>query len=368
MALRVIPRCTLTELFAADENPGKFASGLNVYVRRTPNGRRRHDRHVTFFPKRNQVLTIKRFYNMIIGEMKLKKLVIYAMAISVFFYGSVILPREKSDQPVNQHQETDTEQQEKTEKEPSFFKCVLQDQGKILTSPLRIKGKDLLLWGGVALVTGVLIANDESIYRDIKEFQGKHQWVDDISPKVTKLGLGEWNLGIAGAFYLGGLLFKDKKAKETARLTVMTLIHTGIVVQLGKHLCGRQRPSWDNGRDHWAGPAGFFKRYEEGQIAHYDAFPSGHTITIFGTATVIGEMYKKTVWVPLLSYSLATMCGLSRITEDTHWLSDVFLGAALGYAIGKYIVKKRNRLGKSHLNVIPTVHSQHIGVSINYAF
>jgi len=255
------------------------------------------------------------------------------------------------------------------DKEPGFFKSVLQDEGKILTSPLRMKGKDFLIWGGVGIITGILIANDESIYREFKEFQSKNDWVDDLSPKVTKLGLGEWNLGIAGLFYLGGLAFKDKRAKETARLTLMTFIHTGVVVQIGKHFTGRQRPSWDNGKDYWAGPDGFFKRYETGQLAHYDAFPSGHTITIFGTATVVAEMYKKTVWVPVLSYTLASLCGLSRITEDTHWLSDVFLGAVLGYAIGKYVVKKRNRLGRrSKVNVFPIAGSQRIGLSFNYSF
>ena len=289
--------------------------------------------------------------------MKMKKITIFLVMAMILFNAPLMPADETADESGN-----------KTEKEPRFFKTVLQDQGKILTSPFRMKGKDFLLWGGVALVTGVLIANDETIYREIKEFQQKNEWVDDISPKVTKLGLGEWNLGIAGAFYLGGLLFKDKKAKETARLTLMTFIHTGIVVQIGKHLTGRQEPKWDNGKDHWAGPAGFFKRYKEGEISHYDAFPSGHTITIFGTATVVAEMYKKTIWVPVLSYSLAAACGLSRITEDTHWLSDVFLGAVLGYAIGKYIVKKRNRLGKSKLNFYPIANSQQIGINVQYVF
>ncbi len=282
---------------------------------------------------------------------------IFLIVVMIFF-----------NRPLRPADETADESNYKAGKEPRFFKAVLQDQGKILSSPFRMKGKDFLLWGSVALVTGALIVKDEAIYREIKKFQEKNEWVDDISPKVTKLGLGEWNLGITGAFYLGGLLFKDKKAIETARLTLMTFIHTGIVVQLGKHLTGRQRPSWDNGKDHWAGPAGFFKRYKEGEISHYDAFPSGHTITIFGTATVVAEMYKKTIWVPVLSYSLATMCGLSRVTEDTHWLSDVFLGAVLGYAIGKYIVKKRNRLEKSKLNVFPVAHSQQIGINIQYVF
>jgi membrane-associated phospholipid phosphatase len=303
--------------------------------------------------------------------MKMKKNAVYIVIILILFSGLSIWADETPEESTFNAQKQESGENVKNakqEEEPRLFKAVLQDQGKILTSPLRMKGKEFLLWGGVALITGVLIANDEKIYREIKEFQGKNEWVDDISPKVTKLGLGEWNLAISGAFYMGGLLFKNKKAKETARLALMTLIHTGIVVQLGKHLAGRQRPSWDNGNDRWAGPEGFFKRYKEGEIAHYDAFPSGHTITIFGTATVVAEMYKKTIWVPVLSYSLATMCGLSRITEDTHWLSDVFLGAVLGYAIGKYIVKKRNRLGKSKLNIYPIANSQQIGVNVQYKF
>jgi membrane-associated phospholipid phosphatase len=230
-----------------------------------------------------------------------------------------------------------------------------------------LKGKDFALWGGVVLVTGILIANDVPIYKEIKEFQLKHKWVSDVSPTITRLGLGEWTLGTAGAFYLGGLIFKDPKAKETARLTLMTFIHTGFVVQLGKHLTGRQRPSWGGTpKNEWHWFKGFFNRYKDGQLAQYDAFPAGHVITIFGTATVISEMYKNTVWVPILCYSVATLSGLSRITEDTHWLSDVFLGAVLGYAIGKYVVKTRNRLQK--LNIYPIAGSRQVGLSLNYVF
>jgi membrane-associated phospholipid phosphatase len=267
-------------------------------------------------------------------------------------------------------EKVETEETEENQANTPFFKSLWQDEGRILSSPFRMKGKDFAIWGSVALVTGVLIANDETIYREFKEYQGKHKWVDDVSPRITNLGLGQWTLGAAGAFYLGGLIFKDKKAKETARLTLMTFIHTGIVVQLGKHLTGRQRPSWNDGtgsgKDDWHWLNGFFNRYKDGQLARYDAFPSGHTITIFGTATVIAEMYKKTVWVPVLCYSLATACGLSRITEDTHWLSDVFLGAVLGYAIGKYVVKTRNRLGK--LTIYPVANTHQVGLSLNYVF
>lgn len=263
--------------------------------------------------------------------------------------------------------ETEKKKQEEVKKDTPFFKCLLEDSAEIFSSPFRMKGKDFLIWGGVAVITGVLIANDEVIYRRFKSYQEKHKWVDDVSPHVTKLGLGEWNLGIGGAFYLGGALLKDKRARETARLILMTYIHTGLTAQLGKHFTGRKEP-WDDGLDHWAGPEGFFKRYKDGQMRYYDAFPSGHTISIFGTATVVAEMYKKTIWVPVLSYSLATLCGLSRVTEDTHWLSDVFLGAVLGYAIGKFVVKKRNRLGKGRLNVYPVATTRQVSLGVNYVF
>jgi membrane-associated phospholipid phosphatase len=266
---------------------------------------------------------------------------------------------EAKEDPESQEKAAKRSEAGQQEKQDPFFKALIKDEAEILTSPLRMSATNVLLWGGVSLITGILIANDEAIYQNFKDYQNRHEWVDKVSPVVTQLGDGFANLGIAGGFYLGGLIFRDGKAKDTARLLLMTFIHTGFVVQLGKHLSGRQRPSYGNGTDHWYGPSGFFKRYTE-DISKYDAFPSGHTITAWGTATVIAKMYKDTVVVPILCYSLATMVGLSRVTEDTHWLSDVFLGAALGYAIGKFVTRKR----RGKWLVLPLADSQQMALSI----
>jgi membrane-associated phospholipid phosphatase len=263
----------------------------------------------------------------------------------------------------NNKSEAEKSSSESKEKQDSFLQAILKDEVEIFTSPFRMKGTDWLVWGSVALITGILIANDEVIYQNIKDYQNNHEWVDRISPVATKLGDGFVNLGIAGGFYLGGLILKNGKAIDTARLLVMTFVHTGIVVQFVKHLTGRQRPSYEDGKDYWYGPSGFFERYV-GDISKYDAFPSGHTITAWGTATVISEMYKDTVFVPVLCYSLATLVGFSRITEDTHWISDVFLGAVLGYAIGKFVVRKRSRKWE----VIPVVDSDRLGLGLLHIF
>ena len=248
--------------------------------------------------------------------------------------------------------------------QPSFVGKVVEDETRIWTSPLRMATTDLLFWGSVTAGTVYLVANDESIYRNIKDYQNGHEWVDRISPHVSRLGEGEISLSIAGLFYLGGLAFKNEKAKETGLLGIQAIIHTGIVVQVLKHLSGRQRPCVEDGEDHWSGPSGFFKRYDPGPFSRYDSFPSGHTIVAWGTATVIAEQYKRTIIVPVVSYSLAAMVGLSRINEDRHWLSDVFVGAALGHAIGRYLVRTRS----THVDIHPATDGGSITLTLRYVF
>ena len=74
----------------------------------------------------------------------------------------------------------------------------------------------------------------------------------------------------------------------------------------------------------------------------FDSFPSGHTATAFSIATVFALQYSDTKIVPVFSYSLASLVGVSRLTEHEHWASDVFVGALLGYLCGKQVVGHYN--------------------------
>ncbi len=237
----------------------------------------------------------------------------------------------------------------------------LKDEAEMWTAPFHLDGKGLLALGAVLAATGLLIVNDEAIYRGFKTFQADHSWVDKASPALTLLG--DWGLdcGIAGVFFLGGVLARDRRARDTGLMAWETLLHTGLLVQVAKHLAGRQRPSVAGGSDHWHGPAAFFKRYQ-GYFSNYDAFFSGHTVSAWGLATVIAENYRHRSWVPPLCYGLATLAGLSRLTEDAHWLSDVFLGAAVGYAVGKMVVRNQRR----RFQVTPALIPAGAGLSFSY--
>ena len=237
----------------------------------------------------------------------------------------------------------------------------LRDEGEMWTAPFHLDGKGLLTFGAVLAATGMLIANDEAIYKGFKAFQADHSWADKASPVLTLLG--DWGLdcGIAGVFFLGGVLARDRRARDTGLMAWETLLHTGLLVQVVKHLAGRQRPSVAGGSDHWHGPAAFFKRYQ-GYFSNYDSFFSGHTVSAWGLATVIAENYRHRSWVPPLCYGLATLAGLSRLTEDAHWLSDVFLGAVIGYAVGKMVVRNQRR----RLQITPALTPAGAGLSFSY--
>lgn len=76
------------------------------------------------------------------------------------------------------------------------------------------------------------------------------------------------------------------------------------------------------------------------------SFPSGHTTVAFAAATVYALEYKNRPLIPILAYSAATLIGVSRITENKHWATDVFVGAALGLVTGRQVVNNYHRFAK----------------------
>jgi membrane-associated phospholipid phosphatase len=63
-------------------------------------------------------------------------------------------------------------------------------------------------------------------------------------------------------------------------------------------------------------------------------------------ATVVAMQYQKSVWVPIVAYTVATAVALSRVTENKHWLSDSLVGSVLGHVIGRLVV--RNHRSRYH--------------------
>ena len=231
----------------------------------------------------------------------------------------------------------------------------LSGQLQIWTSPFKVKKRSLLFLGGFALTAAFLVTKDEVFNADVREFVADNRWVRKSSPVFTQMGSTPVNLGLIGSFYLGGVLFKDARARKTARLSLLSLMHAFVVTQVAKRVFRRQRPYVEDGVDRWFAP---------GNGTDYRSFPSGHTSSAWSVATVIAGMYRDKPAVPVLCYSLATLVGLSRMTENKHWASDVFVGAVLGYAIGRFVLKTHN----SKFQVSPVLNSDRLGIGVSYIF
>jgi membrane-associated phospholipid phosphatase len=249
--------------------------------------------------------------------------------------------------------------------EPEWFlSSMVKDHAKLWSSPCRIEKEDLKLLIPVIAATAITIVYDEEIYSSVKKYQNAHPWVSEISPVITKGGEA-FVLEVGGLFILSGVIFRNEKARQTGYIALQTWVHAGIIVQVSKLIFGRQRPSFENGVDKWHGFPESLNRFTGGNVSKYDAFPSGHTIEAFGLATVIAEQYKDIKIIPIISYTLATGVGLSRITEDTHWLSDVILGAAMGYGIGKFMVRERK---DTKWTIIPKTSKNKMELTAIYLF
>jgi hypothetical protein len=222
--------------------------------------------------------------------------------------------------------------------------------------------------GGAALLTAVLIQYDQQIYDDVYSWKMNNKIVREVSPVITNLGDGSFSIGLFGGFAGYGLIWKDKKALEVGKIGIESFLLTGVTVQLFKHLCGRERPSAatrDGG--FWHGPFSYL-REQKGSgkgISSFDAFPSGHTTTVFAAATTISDFYTEP-WVSYTCYSLASVAALSRVMESTHWLSDCFVGALIGH-YGTKLVEKLN-YGSSGITLLPQADEHQYGLLLSVKF
>jgi membrane-associated phospholipid phosphatase len=209
---------------------------------------------------------------------------------------------------------------------------VLQDQKQIWTSPVRaVRKKNLKPVILVAAVTAALIATDAhsaGYFRQTDTFQGFNS---KFTSHATSVGM----VIAPSSLYVLGLATKDKYAQHTALLAGEAVIDAEIVTTVLKDIDNRKRPaayppggtlgdSWFDGGTSWVRGRG--------------SFPSGHTIAAFSIATVISRRYPHKRWVPFVSYGLASLVGFSRISLSAHFPSDVFAGAAMGYAISRFAV------------------------------
>jgi membrane-associated phospholipid phosphatase len=209
---------------------------------------------------------------------------------------------------------------------------ILQDQKPIWLFPLHVvKGEHLKPTLIVAGATAALVAldpYDEPYFRNSSGF--KSFKTGPLRGRNTTLGI---TIAPAG-LYLAGLLKKDSYAENTALLAAEALADTQVLTLGMKGIDGRLHPS--DIPPHGDFTHTWFKY--GGTVGNPGSFPSGHAISAFAVASVVSARYGRHRWVPWVVYGLASFVALSRIPDQAHFPSDVFAGAALGYAVSRFVV------------------------------
>jgi membrane-associated phospholipid phosphatase len=208
-------------------------------------------------------------------------------------------------------------------------KYILQDQKAIWTSPVHTAKSDAKWWAIFGAATGALIATDKYTERQFPNTQDQVR----LGNYTSNLGTAYTLIPISAAVYLLGTAKHDERFRETGLLSFETLIDTTLIETLLKSATDRARPLEGNGN-------GEFLDGAHGVLN--SSFPSGHSISTFGIASVFAHEYKRVWWVKLLAYSYAGTVVGARLAARKHFPSDVVAGGAMGWFTGDYVYAKRH--------------------------
>jgi len=198
-----------------------------------------------------------------------------------------------------------------------------------IKQPTKWESNDWLKLGLVGAATFLAMQADQPV-RD--EFMKDRSFNKSVPIEFGRMwGEAYTPIAIAGAFGLHGLLAKDNSTKKIGYEIIQTTIYAGAITTALKLAFGRARPFTNEGSKSF------------GKISLFDdsfhSLPSGHATIAFSVSTVLAKNAKSDL-VKILCYVPAVLTAVSRVYQDKHWVSDVFLGGVIGYAVGDWITSK----------------------------
>jgi hypothetical protein len=201
------------------------------------------------------------------------------------------------------------------------FTSIPGDQKAIWTSPRQIHKHDLFWLAPLAGTTALLIGSDEhSMARE-----RSNAAAISLSNKVSNAGL----VGLAAlpaSMYLWGSWQGTSHERETGLLTGEALADSLIVNEGLKFALGRERPTPTGG------DGDFFSRFGN------SSFPSTHSMLSWTAASVLAHEYPGLL-VQSLAYGTAATVSIARVSGRDHFPSDVVVGGAMGWLIGREIYR-----------------------------
>lgn len=204
-----------------------------------------------------------------------------------------------------------------------------QDEVGIFTSPLRLQPKDAYWLAPLGAATGLAFAYDTNA----EQAAGVDANRTNTSNKIADFGSFVTTGAEGAGIYFIGLAQKNPKLAETGRLGAEAVIDSGSVTLAIKLASNRQRPRQGNGQ-------GDFWPYGTSHWEWDSSFPSDHATATMSLARVIAGEYPHW-YVMAPAYGFAETVSISRILANQHFASDIFVGQAIGFLTGSYVLNHR---------------------------
>ncbi|MBN2012853.1 phosphatase PAP2 family protein [candidate division KSB1 bacterium] len=217
------------------------------------------------------------------------------------------------------------------------IKTIGTDAWYLTTSPLRIRKHQIYWLGGLTAATAILYQYDDRLVTRIREVRHDPVWeqVLDIGDQFEPIGY----MGFTNKFYVAGIGIGYITRWDWLTRVSAEIFEANMLAGLFKNvanLAGRARPHEGLGPYHF-------------DFRNGTSFPSGHAVVIFNLATILSHHVGHRSF-SIAAYGIAATVGLQRFASRGHWPSDVLVGAALGTAVSRTLIKLHE---KNNLAVLP---------------
>ncbi len=207
---------------------------------------------------------------------------------------------------------------------------VLEDQEAIWTSPARLRESNALGPALLVLGTTLVITTDHQV---MSSSRLQNSSLNDKASTASDALAGGFVAAPATIFALGAL-HHDDHATETGILGGEAMLDSLAVSEVLKAISMRERPTVDNAKG----------RFFQSSVGFDSSFPSNHAIIAWSSAAVIATEYDGKL-TQIAAYGLATGVSAARVLARQHFPSDVLVGSAVGWMIGRYVAHKHHHTG-----------------------
>ncbi len=153
---------------------------------------------------------------------------------------------------------------------------------------------------------------------------------------------GIWSL--VGAAWLHGTLAGAPEYLEMVSLMLEAFGLAQVYQLFFKFLLGREGPKDGDGLARIHGPAKFFELFPAGT-------PSGHVATLYALMGAAGTYWAKP-WLYAALMGFGLLFSATIVIDDYHFVSDVLWGAAMGWYLGRWVVRHRARPSRSGVDAM----------------